>query len=172
MKASFELLEQLYKNGVTPAPPVNIDDLTGYRAALRASPEVNIGSLPPLSYFNAHCGWSAARSAMLAVAAKCRTLGVRFQAGLVDSLLIETAASGIRDVRSVRMVEPNAAEIRANDLVVLAAGSWSASIFPELATDVLATGQVIATVELSPDEFEQYRSAVSSSLSISEVSCC
>jgi glycine/D-amino acid oxidase-like deaminating enzyme len=172
VKASFDLLEQLCKSGVTPAPPVKIDSLVGYRAALRASPEVNIGSLPPLAYFNGHSGWSAARNAMLAVAAKCRTLGVRFQAGLVDSLIIETTASGIRDVRGARLTGPDAAEIRASELVVLAAGSWSASIFPELATDVLATGQVIATVEVTPEEYEQYKSAVSSSPYFSDVSCC
>ena len=97
---------------------------------------------------------AAEQGSMVAVVDKLRHLGVRFEAGLVQRLLFENG-----DVRGVQCSDGR--DFRADKLTVHAAGSWSCAVLPELKQRLTATGQVIATIKLSPEEAELYANAVS-----------
>jgi glycine/D-amino acid oxidase-like deaminating enzyme len=88
------------------------------------------------------------------MAQKCREAGVSFAAGQVNQLIIENG-----DVRGARLKEGE--EYYADDLVILAAGSWSPAVFPELKDAVTATGQVLATIQLTAEEADEYSRTVS-----------
>lgn len=88
---------------------------------------------------------------------KCRNAGISFAKGQVNSLIIEDG-----DVRGARTIDGQ--DYRAK-LTMLAAGSWSTSIFPELKGKVTATGQVVATIQLTHEEAKQYAGIVRPSLS-------
>lgn len=90
---------------------------------------------------------------MQAVASECRRAGVSFAVGQVNALVFEGG-----DVRGARTKDGTT--YRAQDLVVLAAGSWSPAILPELSGKVTATGQVVATIQLEPEEAKLYSDMV------------
>lgn len=107
-----------------------------------------------VGYFNPHCGWANARGAMDAVCDRVRAAGVSFAVGEAASLVYEDERAG-KDVKGVRT---KAGETLMADLVILATGSWTASLLPEMGNELLATGQVVATIQLTQEEADQYRS--------------
>lgn len=149
----YQYCKQLYDSGKAASPPRIITTEDAYRAALKGH-HLETGSMPPVAYINEVSGWAWSRGAIRAVAMECREIGVSFANGQVTSLIIED-----RDVRGARTQEQR--EYRANKLVVLAAGSWSAAILPDLAADLTATGQVLAVIQLDPAEQRQYADTVS-----------
>lgn len=152
VEASFTNLSNLWEKGVIPTRPTMLHSKASYVSAMKASPDM-VNEKPGIAYFNDQSGWSAARDSMVAVAGKCRALGVRFQAGLVERLVIED-----NDVRGVECSDGR--DFRASKLTVLAAGSWSCAILPELKRKLTATGQVIATIQLNAEEAALYANAV------------
>lgn len=58
-----------------------------------------------------------------------------------------------QDVKGVRTID--AKEHRA-DLVILAAGAWTSQLLPELAHNLLPTGQVVGTILLTEEEARRY----------------
>lgn len=131
-----------------------LDTDANYLSAMKVSSADLVGEKPGIAYYNNQSGWSAARDSMVAVVDKLRHLGVRFEAGLVKRLLFENG-----DVCGVQCSDGR--EFRADKLTVLAAGSWSCAVLPELRQRLTATGQVIATIQLSPEEAALYADAVS-----------
>ena len=152
VEASFTNLSNLYEKGVVPTRPTMLDSQASYVSAMKASPDM-VNEKPGIAYFNDQSGWSAARDSMVAVADKCRALGIRFEAALVERFIIDN-----NDVRGVECSDGRS--FRASKLTVLAAGSWSCAILPELKRKLTATGQVIATIQLDAEEAALYANAV------------
>lgn len=133
-----------------PSQPIMMDTEEAYASAMTASPH---GPKPPIAYWNKAAGWGWSTGAMKEVAKECRAAGISFAAGQVNELIIEDG-----DVRGAKT--DDGTTYRASKLVVLAAGSWSPAIFPELASHLTATGQVIASIQLTPEEAERYAKTV------------
>jgi hypothetical protein len=87
---------------------------------------------------------------MQALAQRCRDAGISFMQGQVNKLVIEDKDVGGAETKDGRVV-------RASRRVVLAAGSWSPAIFPELSDKLTATGQVLATVQLDASEASKWK---------------
>ena len=77
--------------------------------------------------------------------------GVKFVNGEATELLF---ASGKKDVKGARLNDGQ--EMRA-DLVVLASGAWTSALLPECGQDLLPTGQVVGTIQMSKEEADRYR---------------
>lgn len=101
--------------------------------------------------YNQAGGWADSRQAVVDVLARVRARGVQFASGEVAELLL---AEDGRDVKGVKTAE--GLEYRAN-FVVLAAGAWTGKLVPEIAHDLLATGQTVATIQLSSEDAAEYR---------------
>ena len=130
-----------------------LDGLEAFRACYLQ--EVEKGTFEgEVGYFNPHCGWANARGAMDAICARVRAAGVSFAVGEAASLVYEGEGAG-KDVKGVRT---KAGETSTADFVVLATGSWTAALLPEMGPELLATGQVVATIQLTQEEADQYRS--------------
>ena len=94
-------------------------------------------------------GWAAASDAMETARRLVAEAGVTFKAGDAVKLIVEDG-----DVRGVQTSD--GVEHRA-DLVVLAAGSWTAALLPSVAENALATGQVLALMQLTGEEASKCR---------------
>jgi sarcosine oxidase/L-pipecolate oxidase len=114
----------------------------------------SIGAMPPMSYWNKRSGWGWSTGAMKELAKACGEAGVHFEQGLVNGLIIEDG-----DVRGART---NDGRVHlASKLVILAAGSWSPAVFPEISEKLTATGQVLAKIQLTSEEAARYAKTVS-----------
>lgn len=96
-------------------------------------------------------GWCASRDATVEAVMLARNLGVRFLAAEADALLHNDDGT---DVVGVKAVDGRSFTA---DVVVLACGSWTPRLLPELATNCLPTGQVVATVQLDAEETKRYQ---------------
>jgi hypothetical protein len=137
-----------------PSAPLMLDTEELFEKAMAATP---LGIKPSIAYWNRVSGWGWSTGAMKEMAKQCRQAGVSFAAGQVNELIIEDG-----DVKGARTKEGKL--YRAARLVVLAAGSWSPAVFPELGDKLTATGQVLATIQLTADEAFKYSKTVSSCL--------
>lgn len=156
VRRSFEYCARLHDSGQASRRPRMLTSTEEYRAALQATPS-KIGPMPSVAYINELSGWAWSRGAIDAVARKCRDAGVTFVTGEVNSLIFED-----NDVRGARTSDGKV--YKSSKLVVLAAGSWSAAISPDLEGDVVASGQVLATMQLDSTEQADYAKIVSSLL--------
>ncbi|CAD6565718.1 MAG: hypothetical protein CYPHOPRED_005922 [Cyphobasidiales sp. Tagirdzhanova-0007] len=150
VKRSFEQQQRLHETGRSSAVPKMLSDDTLFASAMAATPANRTGKRPVAAYRNGASGWAWSRGAMDALFQKCRDVGIRFAAGQVNSLIIEGS-----DVRGARTMDGR--EFRAEELVVLAAGSWTPAILPDLTRKLKATGQVLATIQLTQEEAEVYK---------------
>jgi len=151
VRGSYSQNQVLQQSRPTPSEPVMLDSEELYASAMAAAP---LGSKPSIAYWNKVSGWGWSTGAMKEMAKQCRQAGVSFAAGQVNELIIEDG-----DVKGARTKDGTI--YRASKLVVLAAGSWSPAIFSELAANLTATGQVLATIQLTPAEAGQYSKTVS-----------
>ncbi|BGP11391.1 hypothetical protein JCM10049v2_007296 [Rhodotorula toruloides] len=106
-----------------------------------------------VAYKNKVGGWAASRDAVVEAIDLSRKLGVHFVSGEADSLINCPGPNG-SDVKGVQTVDGR--EYRA-DFVIVACGSWTPKLLPELATNCLPTGQTVATVQLSKEEVEKHK---------------
>ncbi|GAA6057872.1 hypothetical protein RTBOTA2_006264 [Rhodotorula toruloides] len=106
-----------------------------------------------VAYKNKVGGWAASRDAVVEAINLARKLGVTFVSGEAESLIICPGPNG-SDVKGVQTVDGR--EYRA-DFVIVACGSWTPKLLPELATNCLPTGQTVATVQLSKEEVEKHK---------------
>lgn len=94
-------------------------------------------------------GWADARGATEAVVARCRAAGVQFRAGAAAQLILEGH-------RAVGVITAENADRVTADFVIACMGSWTPTLLPELKEECLPTGQVAATIQLTPDEAARY----------------
>lgn len=163
MRKSYSEQSKLYSSGRSATPPRLITSQKEYDSALlgdvSSSPlsdkeEVEIGPAPPVAYWNRNSGWAASGDAMKALYKRCKSAGVSFAQAQVSNLLIEDG-----DVRGA--VAEDGREFRSEGLTMLCAGSWSPMIFPELGKGIVASGQVLATIQLTEQEAARYSKTVS-----------
>lgn len=107
-----------------------------------------------VAYFNGGSGWTACRAAMDAMCARVRAAGVSFKTGTVSTLLYEGEGPA-RKVVGAKVGD----EIVKADLTIVAAGAWTSTLLPEFAEDLIATGQVVATIQLDPAEAREMSKA-------------
>ncbi|KAM0752595.1 FAD dependent oxidoreductase [Meredithblackwellia eburnea MCA 4105] len=131
--------------------------LEGVGEVKRCFPDgVEVGELDGhLAYFNEVGGWAFARQAVVDLISHLRTLGVQFQQGTVSSL-IHKDKNGIKDITGVECSDGKTYE---GDLVILTVGSWTPVLVRELGKNenLVPTGQVLATIQLTDEEAERYR---------------
>ncbi|EIN06698.1 FAD dependent oxidoreductase [Punctularia strigosozonata HHB-11173 SS5] len=103
-------------------------------------------------YINRDGGWAKATQGVAMMAEKVRGMGGKILHGKGVASLVKEASRTVG-------VKCQDGEVIPAALVVLAAGSWTASTFPELDLDTrcLATGQTVATIQLTEEEAARYR---------------
>lgn len=92
-------------------------------------------------------GWADARAAVQGLAERCSLAGVSFltgNAGTVTSLITEGS--------KVTGVETGAGSKLYADRVVLATGAWTNRLVPDFNLSLLATGQPVGFIQLTPEE--------------------
>ncbi|KAG2043778.1 FAD dependent oxidoreductase [Suillus americanus] len=105
------------------------------------------------SYINHDGGWAEAERAVSLLMEHVKKRGVQVLPGKVVQELVKDERGQTKGVRCT-----DDSEYEAN-VVILALGSWTASVFPSLnlTGKCLATGQSVATIQLAPEEAEEYR---------------
>lgn len=150
VRGSYSQNKNLQESRTVPSAPILLDTEQLFADAMAISP---LGEKPCIAYHNKVSGWGWSTGAMKEMARQCRQAGVSFAAGQVNELIFEDG-----DVRGAKTKDGKV--YRASKLVILAAGSWSPAIFPELAANLTATGQVLATIQLEPEEAQKYAKIV------------
>ncbi|OCF32932.1 sarcosine oxidase [Kwoniella heveanensis BCC8398] len=105
-------------------------------------------------YFNPIGGWAEAGRAVDVGLKMVRQLGGTIRAGAEVTGLV-------KEGKEIKGVVLKSGEEVKSDLVVVAAGAWTPSLFasPGVASrfpDVIATGQSVGTIQLTPEEVETY----------------
>ncbi|EGO00698.1 hypothetical protein SERLA73DRAFT_50792 [Serpula lacrymans var. lacrymans S7.3] len=132
-----------------------LEDSTAVRSVFPSS-VASSGRLAPLSdatgYLASDGGWAEAAQGVSLMTSRVVALGGRVVPG-------KTAEGLVREDGATKGVRCTDGSLFYADLVVLAAGSWMASSFPELNLDTkcLATGQSVAMVQLTREEADVYR---------------
>jgi sarcosine oxidase/L-pipecolate oxidase len=87
---------------------------------------------------------------MSLVATDAQRLGVRYESGHVVD--IDDAGEGV-------LVRTENGRTFEADLLIIAAGSWTPSLLPEMDDPevMTPTGQAVATIQLTDEEAKQYR---------------
>lgn len=137
-------LQRQYNLGSRASPA---HDPVGIRSKLPAT--VPLGSLRGYSgYHSNRGGWAAATGAMNELVRLVAEAGCRFVQG--------TATRLCRVDGRVVGVELDDGTMLKADKTVLAAGSWSPRLLPEIRPSCVATGQSLAVIQLSREEAEEY----------------
>lgn len=130
-----------------PALSAKIQELPS-PAAIRAAYGTGGGN-GAWGYINRRSGWADAERCMDWLHAQVRATGrVSFINGTAASLVCSTYNKRTPQVRGVKLAD--GAELQA-DLTVLATGAWTPSLI-DLSRRAVATGQVVAYVDLTDDE--------------------
>ncbi|CDO77050.1 hypothetical protein BN946_scf184403.g25 [Trametes cinnabarina] len=144
--------DKAYENDV--ALGARVEYLSGLDAVRRVfPPTVNI-AVPEHArgYINRDGGWAFASQGISRMMEKVTALGGKIIPGKPVAELMKTDGK----TSGVRCEDGSVFEA---DLVVLSAGSWTSSAFPELSLqrNCLATGQCVAMLQLTPEEADMYR---------------
>ncbi|KAH8087840.1 FAD dependent oxidoreductase [Cristinia sonorae] len=145
--------DKAYENDISLG--ARIDTLSTPGAVRSAFPSgIKTGSFDNTTgYLNHDGGWASAAAAMSTILRKVTSLGATVLPSKTVTSLIKNNDGKTAGVDCADGSEYNA------DLVVLAAGSWMASAFPNLGLQhqLTATGQCIAWVELNAEEAAAYK---------------
>ncbi|KAL6298270.1 FAD dependent oxidoreductase [Sparassis latifolia] len=130
-------------------------DLLKSEEAIRGifPPGVKLGALDnKIGYINRDGGWANAAQGVSVLMKKAIALGAKVIPGKAVCKLFKTDGK-------TTGVECADGSVYSADLVILCAGSWTASSFPtlELGQKCLATAQSIATIQLTPEDGNAYR---------------
>ncbi|KAI8973989.1 FAD dependent oxidoreductase [Trametes punicea] len=146
------LLSSTYENDV--ALGARIEYLAGPEAVRKVFPPSVSISVPEHArgYLNRDGGWAYASQGISRMMDKVIALGGK----IVPGKPVEELTKNNGTTTGVRCQDGSVLEA---DLVVLSAGSWTASAFPELSLQeqCLATGQCVAMLQLTPEEGDMYR---------------
>ncbi|KAH6880669.1 FAD dependent oxidoreductase [Thelonectria olida] len=96
---------------------------------------------------NALGGWANARAAIQGLATRCSLAGVSFITGAHGTVVsLEKTGpriTGVKTAAGTRLLA---------DTVVLATGAWSNRLVPDMNHNILAVGQPVGFIQLSPEE--------------------
>ncbi|CAE6473082.1 unnamed protein product [Rhizoctonia solani] len=113
------------------------------------------------AYFNKDGGWVAATVAMRALLRRVRTYEGRGLTTLTGRRVTGLKFDQEGRAVGVSVVTNGKEEVLAADVIVLATGAWTSSLFPDepfgLAQLMQATGHTSLTVQLTPEEYELYK---------------
>ncbi|OBZ69672.1 L-pipecolate oxidase [Grifola frondosa] len=144
--------DQAYVNDIALGARIeNLENASAVRSVF--PPGVKIG-LPEevTGYLNRDGGWAFAEEGVSRLMSKVLALGGQIIAGkqVVELLRANGSTTGVRCSDGT---------VFDADLIVLSAGSWTASSFPslDLGQKCLATGQCVGLMQLTPEEGERYR---------------
>ena len=98
-------------------------------------------------------GWANALGAVTDTVSRLRAAGVKFVGGGAKELIYGNK-DGRLDVTGVRT---GSGDEYTADLVIACMGSWTPTLLPELGSELLPTGQVLATIQLTPQELSRYK---------------
>ena len=155
MAAIAEILQALYDSGKLAAASRRITSQADYEKVMNATEHNIKPKMPEQAILNTCSGWADASGSMHALHKRVKALGVTFAAGIVARLIEQDG-----DIKGAEMQDGRM--FTAKRITILAAGSWSGTILPELRSILKATGQSLATFQLTPEEVERYRDCVSS----------
>ncbi|WVW84352.1 hypothetical protein I302_106386 [Kwoniella bestiolae CBS 10118] len=105
------------------------------------------------SYINEAGGWGHSHGAVVDTIRRLRAAGVRFVGAEAEELLYGVSKGKI-DVRGVRAKDGSS---YCADFVLLTMGAWTPKLVPELASELLPTGQVVGVVKLNREELKRYK---------------
>lgn len=97
-------------------------------------------------------GWANAQQAIQGLATRCSLAGVSFVTGKHGVVM-----SLVKDGDSIVGVQTAAGTTIKADTVVLATGSWTNRLVPDMGHNLLATGQPVGFIQLSAAEAERVR---------------
>ncbi|KAM6502510.1 FAD dependent oxidoreductase [Amanita muscaria] len=141
-----------YRNDV--ALGARVKELIGGDAIRSVFPEsVHLGSFASRNgYINYDCGWANAGQGLSLMIQKVRDLGGEF-------ILGKTVCNLLREEGRTVGVQCADGSTYPAAVVILSIGSWTASALPNLRLEknCLATGQCIATMQLTEEEAARYR---------------
>ena len=115
-------------------------------------PSISIGSFRHSSgYLNLSSGWANAAEGIRQLGHKVKALGGK----IIGDMHVQGLTT--KDGKVVGVKLANGEDYLA-DTVVIATGSWTPSVFPaEVGDRLMATGQSVATVKLSEEEYARYQ---------------
>lgn len=114
------------------------------------------GSSGSWGYINRLSGWANAEASMDWLYRRVKATGrVRFLNGTVTSLVYSSDSNNNSDSR-VQGVKLASGDIFTADLTILATGAWTPSLV-DLSGRAIATGQVLAYMDLTPSEQERLK---------------
>ncbi|KAH9485485.1 L-pipecolate oxidase [Psilocybe cubensis] len=116
-------------------------------------PQVNTGSFENCAgYLNSDGGWANAGQGLAIMIGKVRDLSGKVVPG-------KSVVKILREEDGLTGVECSDGTVVEASLVIIASGSWTPSLFPELGLEsmCLATGQCVAMIQLSDSEADVYR---------------
>lgn len=97
-------------------------------------------------------GWANAQDAVRGLAQRCSLAGVSFITGAHG-----TVTSLVKSGKKVTGVETAAGTRLSAETVILATGAWTTRLVPDMNFSLLAVGQPVGFVPLTPEEYEQYK---------------
>ncbi|KAF3130156.1 hypothetical protein TWF703_008322 [Orbilia oligospora] len=159
-----EYVTESYKNMKAQADVLEVGESVKYldgkddiRAAMKTG-----GVTGSRGYINPFSGWADAQAAMVWVREQCeKRENIKFLEGEVEMLWVkknsETDDEGVKvGEKKVEGVVMKNGNMLSADITVLAAGAWSPGLL-DLAGRAVATGQVMAYVEVSEEEEAQLK---------------
>lgn len=143
--------DSAYDNDVTMGARItNFSDADGLRSAFPPSIKTSFSETSS-GYLNSDGGWANATKGTSLMISKVLALGGRILRGKTAKRLLQgngrTSGVEFNDGTTIRA-----------DLVIVATGSWTASSFPQvqLGDKFIATGQSVATIQLTAEEALKY----------------
>ncbi|KAJ8475385.1 hypothetical protein ONZ45_g15631 [Pleurotus djamor] len=119
-------------------------------------PSVRTGDFDQFAgYLNRDCGWAYAGQAVSFLIDKIRQLNGKILSGKAVRTILRNSKEG----RATGVECQDGSVYDDAALVVIATGAWTASAFPQLRLQdkLKATGQCLATIQLTEDEAQTYR---------------
>ncbi|GAA6038789.1 hypothetical protein JCM8097_002891 [Rhodosporidiobolus ruineniae] len=149
---------------VRAAHKLNVDSKDGKVSALERGRKIQgLYKKPVVSgehegdeaYINYVGGWAATRAVIVHLINQARHQGVKIVHGEGASLLTSSSPSSAKPVvKGIRLTDGRTLEA---DVTVIAAGSWTPKILPELSTNCLSTGQTVCTILLDEEMQKKYK---------------
>lgn len=161
---NVDYVTESYKNMKTQADALGVGESVKYldgKDAIRDAMKTG-GVTGSKGYINPFSGWADAQAAMVWVREQCeKRANIKFLEGEVEMLWVKISETDEEEEgkvgrKKVEGVVMKNGDMLSADITVLAAGAWSPGLL-DLAGRAVATGQVMAYVEVSEEEEAQLK---------------
>lgn len=144
--------------------PPNIEAGTSLASYFPSGVAIGSSITESQGYFNPVGGWADAEMGIQALLDKVRSMGsvVRSSANVIrlkfNTTLLVSSPPSPTNVTGVYL---DSGEIVAADVIIIATGSWTPSLFPDpsfgITSKVASTGQTVGMVQLTPEEAREFQ---------------